>query len=255
MKDLREKYKSSLEKIIASKDPSSGHVLDDSIAELRLLNERIIQQRADLRDTVRGQQMRQALNEVANEFRSAESNRIEAARHRHEKSLLGSIRFGSAFTGLVAGCVSLVCVILAIEYVGIIDVAFGVDAQRRVKLDKQFLSDHAVIPAADAYLLKAVKSVTDIQSRAPAKLEKLAGKQFVSLKELDPALHKAKPAQLGKYSGIIVRADKVGYKVLMSWPLCTAAKWTKPTLIDPVRGTEGERCSHFGYWNEAGKSF
>lgn len=255
MRGLREKYKSNLEKIIAAKDPSSGRVLDDSIAELRLMNEHIIQKHADLRDTARGEQMRQAFNEVVNEFRTEETARVKLARKQHEKSLLGSLRIGNILAGMAAGGVSIVCLFAAMQFAGIIDVALGQDAQRRLKLDRQFLSDHAAIPIANSYLMKVVKSVTDMQSQDAVRLEKIAGKRFVSLKEIDPALDKARPKQLGKYSSVIVRADRNAYKVLLNWRLCTAAKWAMPKLIDPVRGTDGDHCSHFGYWNAAGERF
>ncbi|MEJ5083865.1 hypothetical protein [Ochrobactrum sp. MYb379] len=255
MQKLREKYKSELKKIIAGNDPSSGNVLEDSIADLRRMNERIIQKRADLRDTARGNQMRQALDAVVNEFRATEAARIKSANNQHDNKFRDGLGAGSVFAGITTAGIAAVCLVAAMQYFGVIDIAFGADAQRRLKLDQQFLTDHAAIPVADSYLKKAVKAVTDMQSQAPAKLEEIAGKQFVSLKEIDPALDKAKPEQLGKYSSIVVRADKTAYKVLMNWRFCTAAKWAKPQLIDPVRGTDGDHCSHFGYWNAAGERF
>lgn len=255
MSGLKEKYKANLEKIIAAKDPSAANVIDDAIVELRLLNEKIIQKRDDLRGTSRGEEMRRSFDQAASELKAEEAQRIRATREAYAaRSFVQS----DAKSNLVAASlsfISMVFIIITLQYIGLIDIAFGSDAQRRINLDSQFLADQSVIPIANDYLIAAANSVRQMQSSNPAKLEKLASKNFVSLQEINPELHKVQPKQLGKYTTVIVKADRNAYKVLMNWPLCSAAKSIYPQLVDPVRTSDGNHCSFFGYWNDAGEQF
>ncbi|KAB2673913.1 hypothetical protein [Brucella tritici] len=255
MEYLKAKYRTQLEKIIASKDPSETDVLNSSIAELRFINEKLIQNRDNLRDTARATQMRHALDKVAEEMRANEARHKSAARSRISNNL-GTNQFTmGTLAGLTTGAILAVVSLSILQVAGIVDVAFGPDARRRVALDEQFLSDHQVIPVADAYLNKAVAAVVEMQKKSPEKLKQIAGKNFISLHKIDPKLGAEKPKALPKYSDVIVKVDQEGYKVLLNWPLCSAAKWSKPQLVDPVRKSDGNRCSHFGYWNEAGAKF
>lgn len=108
------------------------------------------------------------------------------------------------------------------------------------------------VEIAEIFLERVREEIVGRQAKDPDGLAKVAGARFVPLKALAPELAGELPKALRKTTGVIVRADATGYKILFDWPLCATVQFSKPHLLDPVRKSEVLGCTHFGVWNEAG---
>jgi hypothetical protein len=118
------------------------------------------------------------------------------------------------------------------------------------KLMQQYEATAPLLPAAVDYLHKIADAVVEMQKNDPAALEaKDSSSRFVGLGTFDPALAKQFPRSMPPGSSIVIRANRKDYKVLFSWTLCGAARFTKPEMVDPVRSrADTLGCSNFGLW-------
>jgi hypothetical protein len=169
-----------------------------------------------------------------------------AAKPRYSRIGQGVPRPPFAF---VAGAV--VGALLATLAVVLVNSAADQPASAGQALEAKYARSLQQLPVAEAFLTEVSDAVIEMQKKDRAALEAKAGKKFVSLKQLDPALARKMPKSLPPGSAMIVRATGRDFKILFNWTLCAAASIARPELVDRVRSrTDMLGCPYFGIWTQ-----
>jgi hypothetical protein len=134
-----------------------------------------------------------------------------------------------------------------------LDISTGEVAERKRLFENEL---QHLIPHMEAMAEYAARVRDEIERRQieePQSLEGVTDNRFVRIRDFDEDIWDDRPEGLPNGVGLVVRADRQAYKVLVSGHLCRAAFLKKPELVDPRRERAGLNCTHFGYWNEVGK--
>lgn len=119
-------------------------------------------------------------------------------------------------------------------------------------LERKYSDTLPQVAVAVDFLRKVSDAVIDMQKRDRTGLEAKAGKTFIALKVLDPALAKQMPASLPPGSSVIVRANGFDFKILFNWTLCGTVQVAEPAMVDQVRSkADVLGCPYFGLWTPA----
>lgn len=119
-------------------------------------------------------------------------------------------------------------------------------------LERKYSDTLPQVPVAVDFLRKVSDAVIEMQKRDRTGLEAKAGKSFISLQVLDPALAKQMPASLPPGSSVMVRANGFDFKILFNWTLCGVVQIAEPAMVDRVRNrADVLGCPYFGLWTPA----
>lgn len=255
MNQLKENYRNALEKALRDQDPSAENPIETVINRVRQANENMIARKSAALTPENANDIRALFDRTVEEFKLDHSENNKNFKQTVEHSVIPYERKISFLNGLMLGSVAVAGILLVSNQIGFIDIAINQDAKVKHTLYESYLNDSHFVQIADEYLIKATKRIKDIQKEDPELLSKATNKKFVSIQKIDKELFDSRPRALTGSENIIVQADSKGYKVLMNSNLCNAISIENPEMRDPKRLRKNRVCTHFGYWNEAGKNF
>ncbi len=257
MEHIKSKLRPHLEKELAGIDRQDGDAVQAAYARFRSSVEAVIGKNPALQADGRGEQLRQAAEQVIAEHAPVvPASPVPAA--PPPPAAAGSVRAGSRAGMLAALVLGLVIgggLFYAATAAGMLGGARGGGSAEMQRLQESYATSRPALEDLQRYLIEIRDEVVRRQEDDPASLSGIVGSDLTNVRRLDSDLWDRRPESMPRGMSVVVQADGDGYKVLAAGPLCWAAHAMDPALVDPRRANSGGDCTHFGYWNEAGAGF
>lgn len=268
----KQRYRNLLQKACLDETANDAPARERIYARMHDLNEAMLEKRVSTLDPAKAAALRQALRDVVGEDKSAfwiaQASVLpvaEAANAKPRETVAPppvqpmppvrpamAARLVTLATGIVAGMAVVLAGTWAIDPAETSPTTAPGTPAFSQSWQKAYQAGVPKVEIASAFLERVSDAVIDRQNEDGVGLTAVAGGDFVPLKDVAPELAAEFPKEL-KGSKIIVRADEVGYKILLDWPLCATAQIVKPDMVDPKRRRKATvGCSHFGVWNKSG---
>lgn len=253
MDPIKFKLKRQLDRLLETVDIADREAVEGAIERFRVAVDTFLQNNPEFADDSRGARVRQAREELITEHRQLlEANPGPPPEPERVVSPSGGFR-GGVVTGVLTTLALVLVVLVAGTFNNVLDISMGASAERKRLFESEYLHSLPHVEAMAEYAARVRDEIERRQAEDPDSLEGVTDRRLVNLRNLDEALWEERPSGLPRGVGLVVQADRDAYKVLVTGHLCRAASLTRPELIDPERTRTGLDCTHFGYWNEAGR--
>lgn len=253
MDSIKLKLKRQFDRLLESVDIADRAAVEDVIERFRTAVDTFLQSNPDFAHDGRGERVRQARDELIAEHRQLlETTPGPPPPTEPVVSRSGGFK-GGVVTGVLAALALLAVVVVAGTFNNVFDISMGAVAERKRLFENEYRHSLPHVEAMAEYAARVRDEIERRQAEDPDSLEGVTDRRLVNLRNLDEALWDDRPSDLPRGVGLVVQADRNAYKVLVTGHLCRAASFARPELVDPRRSLAGLNCTHFGYWNEAGR--
>ncbi|NMG42007.1 hypothetical protein GRZ55_22520 [Chelativorans sp. ZYF759] len=253
MDPIKLKLKRQLDRLLETVDIADREAVKGAIERFRVAVDTFLHNNPQLADDSRGDRVRQAREELITEHRQLlEANPGPPPEPERVVSPSGGFR-GGFVTGVLTTLAMVLVVLVAGTFNNVLDISMGASAERKQLFESEYVHSVPHMEAMAEYAARVRDDIERRQAEDPDSLEGVTDSSFVRIGDFDEQLWNQRPESMPRGVGLIIRADRNAYKVVVTGHLCRFAFLTRPKLVDPRRRLGGINCTHFGYWNEAGE--
>lgn len=241
-----EKYRASLERLLARSAPSNPRSFFQAVDRLRDTHDQLLVKNPYLLNSEREAAMRAGMEQAIAAVQ-VEASEVTSTRQTGQHVTVGSK--AAVFGGLVLSTIAVILLYLALVAAGWISIAIGPSAEQSTVFSERLVRERIHVSNAVTALNEIEQEVRHRQQDDPEGLAAVAGERQLALRLIDEDLSARVLAGYPRGTAVPVRANELGYKVLFNWTLCWVAFLERPDLVDRARSCDEFVCAAFGKWN------